>query len=69
MQNTIDGLDEMDDIDFGSEGHPVLRQIGEAIGWIILLVGFVLAVACLTPPQKSAEADLFEAQANGEAAR
>lgn len=67
MQNTIDGLDEMDDIDFGSDDHPVLRQIGEAIGWTILLAGFVLAVACLAPPQKSAEADLSEAQMNGEA--
>jgi hypothetical protein len=62
MQNAIDGLDEMDDIDFGSEDHPLLRQIGEALGWLALLVGFVLAVTHLTPPQRSAEADLFDAE-------
>lgn len=64
MQNTIDGLDEMDDIDFGVEdsGHPLLRQLGEALGWIALLTGFVLAMTYLTPPQRSAEADLFDAE-------
>ena len=64
MIDTIDGLDEMDDIDFGvSENvRPVLRQVCEAFGWAVLLVGFVLAATYLTPPQRSAEADLFEAE-------
>ncbi len=62
MQNTIDGLDEMDDIDFEPKGHPFLRRLGEAIGWTLLLVGFVLAMTYLTPPQRSAEADLFDAE-------
>lgn len=64
MQNTIDGLDEMEDIDFEAKdsGHPFLRELGEAVGWAILLVGFVLAMTYLTPPQRSAEADLFDAE-------
>lgn len=64
MQNTIDGLDEMEDIDFEVKdgGHPFLRELGEAVGWAALLAGFALAMIYLTPPQRSAEADLCEAQ-------
>lgn len=67
MKDAIDGLDEMDDIDFRSDCRAFLRQLCEAIGWTILLVGFVLAMTYLTPSQRSAEADLFDAQINGEA--
>lgn len=69
MKEAIDGLDELSEADFRlgeKPSHPVLRQLCEAIGWAILLVGFVLVMAYLTPPQRSAEADLFEAQMNGE---
>lgn len=65
MINTIDNLDELSEADFKlgeKPSHPVLRQLCEAIGWTILLVGFVLAMAYLTAPQKSAEADWFEDQ-------
>lgn len=68
QRNAIDGLDEMDDIDFRVKfrGHPLLRQLGEALGWLAIMLGFAYVMIYLTPPQRSAEADLFEAQINGE---
>ena len=66
MINTIDVLDEMGDIDFGSgvskNSRQILLTVCTAVGWAVLLVGFVLAATYLTPPQRSAEADLFEAE-------
>ena len=62
-QHTIDGLDELSetDFEFRERSHSFLRQLGEALGWLVLLTGFVLAMTYLTPPQRSAEADLFDA--------
>lgn len=65
QHNAVDGLDELSEADFDLKekpSHPLLRQVCEAIGWVVLLTGFVLAMTYLTPPQRSAEADLFDAE-------
>ena len=39
-----------------------MTSLLEALGWAVLLAGFALALLYFTPPQKSAESDLCEAQ-------